>query len=245
MSQAWNYTKGLHPLGNGVYAYLQPNGSWGWSNAGLICDGEHGLLVDTLFDLRLTQDMLDAMRRATVAAANLETVVNTHANGDHCWGNQLVREAEIIASRTGAAEMAELPPNKVAMLLKVARIVSRLGQPGKWLTAGLGKLGLGQIAAIGEAAEFVLEIFGSFEFNGIELVAPTRTFDDHLTVTVGTREVELIEVGPAHTKGDVLVHVPNDRTVFTGDIFFIGGKPIVWPFSYTHNPDNDPLLDVV
>ncbi|MGB1013755.1 MAG: MBL fold metallo-hydrolase, partial [Nannocystaceae bacterium] len=79
-----------------------------------------------------------------------------------------------------------------------------------------------------EAAEFVLEIFGSFEFNGIELVAPTKTFDDHLTVTVGTREVELIEVGPAHTRGDVLVHVPKDRTVFTGDILFIGGHPIVW-----------------
>ncbi len=31
----WQYTKGLHDIGNGVYAYLQPDGSWGWSNAGL------------------------------------------------------------------------------------------------------------------------------------------------------------------------------------------------------------------
>ena len=40
--------------------------------------------------------------------------------------------------------------------------------------------------------------------------------------------MELIEVGPAHTRGDVLVHVPSDRTVFTGDILFIGGHPIIW-----------------
>ena len=40
--------------------------------------------------------------------------------------------------------------------------------------------------------------------------------------------VELIEVGPAHTQGDMLAYVPDDRTIFTGDILFIGGTPIVW-----------------
>ena len=29
----WQYTKGLHDIGNGCWAYLQPDGSWGWSNA--------------------------------------------------------------------------------------------------------------------------------------------------------------------------------------------------------------------
>jgi cyclase len=48
------YTRGLHDLGTGCFAWLQPDGSWGWSNAGLVVDGEATLLVDTLFDLRLT-----------------------------------------------------------------------------------------------------------------------------------------------------------------------------------------------
>ena len=65
----WNYTKGLHDLGSQVYAYLLPDGSWGWSNAGLIVGGDQSLLVDTLFDLRLTRDMLDTMRAAVPAAA--------------------------------------------------------------------------------------------------------------------------------------------------------------------------------
>ena len=50
----WEYTKGLHEVGQDVWAYLQPDGSWGWSNAGLIVDGDQTLLVDTLFDLKLT-----------------------------------------------------------------------------------------------------------------------------------------------------------------------------------------------
>ena len=33
------YEKGLHQIGNGAYAWLQPDGGWGWSNAGLVVDG--------------------------------------------------------------------------------------------------------------------------------------------------------------------------------------------------------------
>jgi hypothetical protein len=49
------FKKGLQDFGNGCYAYLQPDGSWGWSNAGLVVDSGQSLLVDTLFDLKLTR----------------------------------------------------------------------------------------------------------------------------------------------------------------------------------------------
>ena len=41
-------------------------------------------------------------------------------------------------------------------------------------------------------------------------------------------KVELIEVGPAHTKGDPGPTSPTPRTMYTGDILFIHGTPIVW-----------------
>jgi glyoxylase-like metal-dependent hydrolase (beta-lactamase superfamily II) len=62
----------------------------------------------------------------------------------------------------------------------------------------------------------------------VEERAPTRVFSGTLELTVGDKAVTLIEVGPAHTAGDVLVHVPEDRTVFTGDILFIDGTPLMW-----------------
>ncbi|MFP6837154.1 MAG: MBL fold metallo-hydrolase, partial [Pseudomonadales bacterium] len=34
--------------------------------------------------------------------------------------------------------------------------------------------------------------------------------------------------GPAHTAGDVLAYVPKERLIFTGDILFIEGHPILW-----------------
>ena len=203
--ERWKFARGLHDLGGGSYAWLQPDGSWGWSNAGLVVDGDQSLLVDTLFDLPLTQAMLDAMRDAEPkAAAHIDTVVNTHANGDHCHGNQLVEDATIITSTATAKEMSELPPDRLAELQKAfAEDDSRLGR-------------------------FVRKAFGPFDFQGIRHVEPTRTFDKELTFVLGDKRVELIEVGPAHTKGDVLVHVPGDRVVFTGDILFVEGTPIVW-----------------
>jgi len=197
------YTRGLHEIGSGAWAWLQPDGSWGWSNAGLVVDGEQSLLVDTLFDLPLTGAMLDAMRDAVPAARDIDVLVNTHANGDHCFGNELVEGAVIVASRACAEEMGELPPAALAALMKNAD-------------------------QMGPAGEFFREVFGPFQFEGITLTPPTETFSGRMVRRIGDKQVHLIEVGPAHTRGDVLVHVPADRTVFTGDILFIGGHPIIW-----------------
>ncbi len=78
----------LSEVADGAWAWLQPNGSWGLSNGGLVADGECSLLVDTLFDLSRTQTMLDAMKAATNAALSIDSLVNTHANGDHCWAEE-------------------------------------------------------------------------------------------------------------------------------------------------------------
>ncbi len=200
----WTYTRGLHDLGNSVYAYLQPDGTWGWSNAGLITAGPASLLVDTLFDLKLTREMLDTMRKSVAAAAHIDIVVNTHANGDHCFGNELVADAQIIASQRTAEEMQEgVTPAHYAALLKQAPY--------------LGQLGV-----------FASRIFGPFDFDQITLTLPKQTFDGELTLTVGDRSVQLIEAGPAHTRGDTLVYIPGDKVIFTGDILFIGDHPIIW-----------------
>lgn len=222
------YSRGLHDLGNGVFAYLQPDGSWGWNNAGLVVSDGKSLLVDTLWDLALTRQMLEAMIQAAPEARQIQTVVNTHANGDHCWGNQLVTGAEIIASRRGAEEMQELPPNKLAMMMKAARLFTRLGPAASGIGWVARALGAGTLAALTEGADYVTSIFGAFQFEGITLTPPTRTFDGELELRVGSEAVRLIEVGPAHTQGDVLVYLPERKVLFSGDILFIEGHPVMW-----------------
>jgi glyoxylase-like metal-dependent hydrolase (beta-lactamase superfamily II) len=163
----------------------------------LVASGSASLLVDTLFDLRLTAQMLETMA-PHIATRPITTLVNTHANGDHCHGNQLVSGARVITSAATAQEMADLPASSLLALTELD-----LGEDGN---------------------RFVAAAFGDFDFTGIDVPAPTETFSGMLTVD----GVVLYEVGPAHTGGDVIAHVPARKVVFTGDICFIGGTPIVW-----------------
>ena len=105
------FDHGLAEIGDGLWAYLQPDGSWGWSNAGLVAGEDRSLLVDTLFDLPLTRAMLDSMDAIT-ATRPIRTLVNTHANGDHCYGNQLVEGAEIVATEGCFEEFSEVPASR-------------------------------------------------------------------------------------------------------------------------------------
>src|SRR5271154_6401098 len=109
---------GTRDFGHGCFAYLQPDGSWGLSNAGLVTDSGEALLVDTLFDAPHTRVMLEDLRRAT--PAKIRTLVNTHQNGDHWFGNALVEDAEIIATERAAEAMAHELPSLLDGFMKAA-----------------------------------------------------------------------------------------------------------------------------
>ena len=194
----------LEQVGGGCYAWLQPDGGWGLSNAGLIVGAGESLLVDTLFDLPHTRRMLTGLAAPTEGAP-IRTLVNTHGNGDHWFGNELVAEAEIIASTGTLQDMQAVGPQDLVDLLAVP----------------------------GPTGDYVRNIFGRYQFHGIEPSFPTRVYDRELALQVGGVDVVLIDVGPAHTRGDTIVYCERDRVVYTGDIVFAGGTPIVWagPFS--------------
>ncbi len=50
------------------------------------------------------------------------------------------------------------------------------------------------------------------------LTFPTTTFTDRMTVYLGKRRVDLMHLGRAHTAGDIVIHVPDENVMFTGDI---------------------------
>ena len=209
---------GLRKVAAGVHAWLQPNGSWGESNAVLIVGEGESLLIDTLWTPALTARMLDRMKRLT-RAAPITRLVNTHADGDHWWGNEHLAGREIVASRAAAEEMTELTPQALQQFQRLGELVTRAGDlplpyPGRARLASLGQLVGGML--------------GSYDYSNITLTPPTRTFSGALELDVGGRRVELIEVGPAHTFGDTIVHVPDVRVVIAADILFIGVTPIMW-----------------
>src|SRR5215210_425061 len=200
----------LEEVGTGAHAWIQPHGGWGESNAGLVVGDGASLLVDTLWDETLTQRMLDAMA-PLVAGAPIRTVVNTHSDGDHWWGNARVpADAEIVTSTTSAQIMATTEAAEFVRFKRLAAVLARLpGPPGAF-------------------GRYTRDMLGPFRFDEVTLRPATRTFEGTETLDVGGREVRLIQVGPAHTPGDLIVHVPDARVVYAADVLFVGATPVIW-----------------
>ncbi|MQA73530.1 MAG: MBL fold metallo-hydrolase [Solirubrobacterales bacterium] len=212
------YQGGLTEAGAGVHAWLQPNGLLGESNAALLIGAGSSLLIDTLWDPTLTRRMLAAIA-PLVAEAPIETLVNTHSDGDHWWGNQEVVGAEIIATEAASAVMQTQTPGEIKRFRALAR--------------GLGLAGSSAIPyprrkETAVVAAYVGEALRPFGFDDVRLTPPTRTFSGRLELDIGGRVVELIEVGPAHTPGDLIVWIPDARVAIAADILFIGVTPIMW-----------------
>jgi glyoxylase-like metal-dependent hydrolase (beta-lactamase superfamily II) len=219
------FAAGLQEIAADTYAWLQPNGGWGESNAGLVVGEDATALIDTLWDIRLTARMLGAMRERT--AVPIGTVINTHSDGDHVWGNQLLAGAEFVSTRTAARIIREESPVQMARFQGLAGVLRRLGSL-PLPVVGRMKLPLLPNLPVQSLGDYVGAMLAPYDFSGIFVTPPGREFDGELRLTVGGRELKLIEVGPAHTAGDLIVHVPDVRVCFAADVMFVGVTPLMW-----------------
>lgn len=204
------FREGLYQVGQQAYAWMVPNGSWGETNIGLIdCNGQ-SVLIDTCWDLRFTREVLTGA--ATILKRSpIEFVINTHADGDHCWGNQLFADKTIISTQACIRQMHHLHPRSLHALKLGGRLLRRL-----------------PFTRLDGFGHYMAEMFAPYDFRDIEITEPGEGFNERKEITVGGTEIVLMEVGPGHTDGDAIVYVPKERVAYAGDILFVGATPVMW-----------------
>lgn len=197
-------------MGDGVWACLQVQPGLGWSNSGLV-EADGGFAVDTFYDLPLTRGLIEQYASVLGDGAVPRRLLNTHHNGDHCWGNQLFAEAgsEIIGHRECAARVGHDLDPKLAVALQDA-------EPG----------------SLPPHLEALAKDYRHFDFHGVEPTPPTTLLDGDDRIDLGDVPVELLFVGPAHTAGDVVAWLPDQGVLFTGDVLFHQCTPIGWEGTY-------------
>ncbi len=219
---------GLQQVGDGVWAFVRTPGGWGEANTGfVVAPGTASLVVDTAWDVAWAQRIAEA-QAPLVADAPITDAVNTHSDGDHWWGNDtLPPDARITTSAAALDGMREdLPPRALTVLAGTGSLIRRVPGP------------------IGAAGAYMARVRGGARFPRRTPRMPDTTFATATSLDIGGRTIELEQLGPCHTAGDLVVRVADAGVVFTGDLLFIGSTPILW-----HGPlDNwlsalDRLLD--
>ena len=69
------------------------------------------------------------------------------------------------------------------------------------------------------------------------LTWPTITFADRMTMWLGKLQVDIIHAGRGHTKGDTIVWLPEERTLFSGDLVEYGATPYCGDAHYKDWPE--------
>ena len=182
--------------------------------------GDHDVIVvDSGFSKAAGEAILGGLQQITKQPVSL--VINTHWHGDHIFGNQVFRTA-FPAARfaahpetrhgiiNGESDYRDANrPKTLARLDELRAKASRTEDENRELTR----------------AQWQIEAWEG------DSVLPELLIDSHLTVMQGTRKIEILHLGSANTKGDLVVHLPAERIAISGDMAI---TPV--PFAFSASP---------
>jgi glyoxylase-like metal-dependent hydrolase (beta-lactamase superfamily II) len=225
----------VEELARNVYLF-SPAGVHGFGNDAnsVAIIGDSGVLVvDAQFSATSTRAVLDSLRRRTTRP--VRWVVNTHWHDDHIAGNQVYRAAfpsvEFIAHRFMREDLeTEGVRIRTGFMGSIAgtagflrsKIDKREGIDGKPTDST-------EIVAFQSYVDWI-ERFAAESASHV-VVTPTRVFDDSLRFSIGSTPIVLRYLGRAHTRGDIVVHLPAQRIAIIGDIV-LAPVPFVGTTSY-------------
>src|ERR1700686_60093 len=231
----------IKPVADGVYAAIAKPAYKVNCNAAIILLGDSVLVVDTHSKPSAARALIEQIRKLTPKP--VKYVVNTHFHWDHYQGNEAYpsswpAEIEIISSEATRQNIQRLgiPRIKNEIVTMPQEIASLKSDLEKASSAE-------QKAAIQENIRQAESYLGELKL--MQITLPTMTFDRSLILRRGSRTVEILWLGRAHTDGDVFVFLPKEKVLVTGDALH-GWTPFMgdsYPYEWIQTLDAAEKLD--
>lgn len=212
-------THRFEEVADGVYFVTGTGAMVTRSNAMVVVTGEDVLVVDSHITPAAARGLIEGIEQIT--DKSVRTLVNSHFHYDHSHGNQAFGPGvRVVGHEYTRHKMATAPLEEHTFVGSSARDQQALDDlraaleaaPEEEREALETQIGI-QAAHVESTAE-------------IDPVAPDTTLAEKMTFFSGGREIQLHFLGRAHTGGDVVTYLPEERLVFTGDMM-LGGPP--WP----------------
>ncbi len=212
----------MHELSPGVYASIvsPPAHPSAYASSLVVVQSDHVVVVDTRESPAAARALLADIRRLTDKPVT--TVINTHWHGDHVYGNQVFAEAfpgvRIVAH---PASLMKLEADGEARLAQdIADQRENQDRWRGWLEAGVTSSG--QVLGPDERVHVEEAIARAErkipELESVTLTLPTDTVRVQEILDSDDREIRIIHPGRAHTDGDLVVYLPEERLLVAGDL---------------------------
>ncbi len=201
----------LAELARGVHAAIAVDGGWAICNSGVVEMNDETLIFDTFVNQEAASELRSAAELLT--GKPVRTVVNSHWHSDHIKGNQAFPDARIV-STAKTVEVMEGIQKRYQTDLQAIR-------------DGLEKDLQSILAGPEDADKALNEGYRRGHLEGLptfRYTLPGVTFDGRMALD-GRRGAEAVTYGGGHTVSDVLLHLPEERVVFLGDLLFIDYQP--------------------
>jgi glyoxylase-like metal-dependent hydrolase (beta-lactamase superfamily II) len=202
----------LYKLHEGIFAAIAKENSPTRSNMGFFDLGNHLVIVDSSMSPAAAKDLVKAAKQFT-GKEKISFVINTHYHADHTYPNQIFPDTiPIIGSPETLngfwKSMNEMKKNAPAQIEFLKKSIEKERDQAK-IDGFKGNL------------KFLENVCDP----NTNLRGPDLTISGKNTLAGTERTVEFINVGPAHTKGDLIVHFPDEKICFLGDLLFANMDP--------------------
>ena len=202
-------------LAEGVYACIHKFGGKAICNAGIIDNGEETIIFDTFLSPQVAEELLLIVSHYNLSP--IKYVVNSHFHNDHIRGNQVFpSDVKILSTQKTREMIEENEPGQLEYETEFAE--ERFQYYDSLLSNFTGDTTSREYAQI-KLWHPYYEVLAKSHVE-VKTRLPDTTFDKGKSLDGSKRRIQLMSKGQGHSESDLVLYLPDDDIIFTGDVVF-------------------------
>jgi len=207
-------------LADGVYALIHKTGGKAISNAGIIDLGDSTLIFDTFLSPSVAKEIPGIVNK--LGLSPVKFVVNSHWHNDHIRGNQVFADdVKIISTRRTTELIEQNTPEHLAY--EKVHAPARLAYYDSLLKSFKGDRNSREYQKILMWQPYYQVL--TEENASVKTRLPDTFINKEKVIRGSKRSLTLFARGAGHTESDIILYLPGEKIVFSGDIVFKERNP--------------------
>ncbi|TNE56274.1 MAG: MBL fold metallo-hydrolase [Bacteroidetes bacterium] len=222
----------LIPLADGVYACIHKLGGQAICNVGIIDNGTETIIFDSFLSPEAAKELPPLAER--LGLSPIRYVINSHAHNDHIRGNQVFSpDTDIISTSKTAELIAKWEPEEIAAEKNYAPV--EYARADSMLKAFSGDTSSLEFQNLRLLHPYFATLARSH--TDVQTRLPNVFVNDTKSLDGPMRKVQLLTRGAGHTESDLVLYLPDEHILFSGDLIFNGMHP------YLADGDPEKLME--